>query len=108
MTMCEMTLSGFSAEAMEGRHALISRLHREVKLAEAGALATHANWVSEISSLSHAEESDIGARLMQGDYCEAGRLLGVAVRRRVLETANEKAKEHIYQQYGIELDEVMT
>ena len=103
-TMCELTVAGSVAERREGYEPLVRRLRREVELAKQGALATHANWVSEISSLTRADESAICALLMTGEYCEAGRLLGIAVRRQVLESASEKAKEAAYQQYGIDID----
>lgn len=104
--MCELTATGFVAEAHEGRKALVSRLRRDVQLAVDGALHMHSSWVSALSSLTRAEESEVAMHAMRGDYCEAGRALGVAMRRIVTEHATDDAKESAYRTYGIDLDEV--
>lgn len=105
--MCELTMDHVTVRSRQNaeRSEWLAFLHRDVQRAETTALESHRHWMLAIHQLTVEEDAEIALLLMRGDYCEAGRKLGVAVRREVIEEASATEKDRISELYGIDLDE---
>lgn len=103
--MCQLTVSEHETRIREDvEHAFRAGLWRDVQLAIEAAMHNHRAFLSAFSNLSRDEEADITLAVMRGDDCEAGRRLAKALRREVAQTASQKAKDEITEDFGVDLD----
>lgn len=106
--MCELTRSELGSHAMQehDRAQWISLLRRDVELAVQAATKDPKQWADKIPWMPNGIDVHVAELAINGDYCEAGRLLFVSLRQQIMEETCSAEKERIYDRYGIDLDEV--
>lgn len=107
--MSELSLSCFSpGEAAEMRVAQQARMQALVREARTFALRDPNQWIDAFHNLSAQQENAIVFAVMHGDHAEAGRLLREYLQAEVLEQSTDRAKDRIAEQFGVDLERVLT
>lgn len=105
--MSQLTTSELGSHAMQehDRAQWISLLRRDVELTVQAAMKDPKQWATKIPWMPDGTDAHVAQLAIEGDYCEAGRLLFASLRQQIMEETSAAEKERIYDRYGIDLDE---
>ena len=105
--MCELTdVTASRTQRAQARAQWISFLRRDVELAVQAAVRDPKAWTDILPWLPNGGDEKVAILAIEGDYCEAGRALFVELRKQIMEDATSKAKDRIFERYGLDIDEV--